>query len=140
MGSWNYRIGTYIFDFKERFPDNSKFHEFETLRYFCIISGYYDEDKKLISYGLNEKNILDGLESPEDLFDTIEKIRGAFEKPIINLDNFPNEYKEIDIDEKFYNFIKEQKDLDPEFNQILNDHMMDLIETNKEPKKKRFDG
>lgn len=90
--TWNYRIGTYIFDYKERFPDNPKFHENEPERYFCVISAYYT-DGVMDSYGLNTGNILDGLEKPEDIKFMAEKILEAYKEPIIDLDSFPGIWK-----------------------------------------------
>lgn len=89
--TWNYRIGTKVFSYKEKFKDiNKKLANRPDQRLFSIIEVYYDKDGKAESYA--EINALSDWENLKDLKSTYELIDGAFDKPIINLDNFPNEY------------------------------------------------
>jgi len=94
-GTWNYRIGTYIFSYKERFPDNKKMWEIPDERMFCLISAYYENKKakKPNSYGLNTQNIMDGFSSVKELKWTNQKIKEALKKDVLDLDNFPKTYK-----------------------------------------------
>ena len=80
MSTWNFRIGTYVFPLESR----------EGERLFSIVEVYYDEDNNPISVG--GKNLLKDIENVEGLKWAIKHIPEAFEKPIIDLDNFPNEW------------------------------------------------
>ena len=91
--SWNYRIGTRNFSYKNTFPDNPKLSEHEDERLFSIIEVYYDKDGRPKGYGDNGK-VLNDWEDLSDLIGTIDLVKLALEKPIIDLDNFPNEWDE----------------------------------------------
>jgi hypothetical protein len=91
--TWNYRIGTRIFDYEKEVGDH--FASFKNQRLFSIVSVYYEDDK-VVSYG--ETNQLSDNESLKDLKNTFKYIKAAFKKPILDLDNFPNEW--IDNDNK----------------------------------------
>lgn len=90
--SWNYRIGTHVFSYKKAFVNNSKLAEMKDQRLFSIIEVYYDKNGKPEGY-IDKKNSLSNWEDLEDLKGTWELIGKAFEKPIIDLDNFPKEHK-----------------------------------------------
>ena len=91
--SWNYRVATYMFSYKKTFSKDNQLSKREDERLFKICSAYYDKDGKLESYGEGSKtDSLDGYESAEDLKKTIDLIQKASAKPIIDLDNFPNEW------------------------------------------------
>lgn len=77
--TWNYRIATKIID---------------SIRLFSVIETYYEnKDDKPSSYIDTDKNILSHWEGIEDLSDTYKLVGSAFDKPILDLDNWPNEYK-----------------------------------------------
>lgn len=88
---WNYRIGTKVQKIKIK---NSPFEN----RLFFIFECYYNKNTKLPD-GYPER--LDELDFPnllvnetkKELKGTYKLIAAAFDKPIIDLDNWPNEYK-----------------------------------------------
>lgn len=81
MSTWNYRIGTEVVEY----PKSS--------RVYSVIECYYNKKtKKPHAYG--ETGILVNYESVGDLKSTYKYIKGAFSKPILDLDNFPKEYRE----------------------------------------------
>ena len=89
---WNYRIGTKVQ--KVKLDKKTVYKE----RLFFIFECYYNENK--IPNGYPEK--IDKLKFPnplanwttmKDLKGTYKLIEKAFDKPIIDLDNWPNEYK-----------------------------------------------
>jgi len=82
---WNFRVVTQLFKYDEVLLD----HEPERL--YSIVEVYYKKDKP-DSY-IDSKRILDGLESVKGLKWTNKKIKEAFKKPILDLDNWPNEYR-----------------------------------------------
>jgi hypothetical protein len=94
--SWNYRIGTKIFSYKKEFEGkegHEKLASFPDVRMFSIIEVYYDvESNEPASYA--EVNALQNWESMKDLKGTYKLIKGAFKKPVLDLDNWPNEWKE----------------------------------------------
>jgi len=93
MGTWNYRIATYNFSYKNTFPNNKEFQKVPDVRMFKIISVYYDEHSNINGYGEGgSTDSLDGFENVKDIEDTIKKIKKALKKPILDLDNFPNIY------------------------------------------------
>lgn len=98
MGKWNYRLVTYMYSYKIHFPDGHPLRENPDERLFKVVSVYYDtnDDGAMIptSWGDSKTDILDGHESLTDLKYTIDKIQEAYNKPILNLDSFPDEYKE----------------------------------------------
>lgn len=75
-GNWNYRIGTKI--------------EGGT-RLFSIIECYYDENGDPAGYA--ERNPLANWENLNDLDGTHKLIERAFDKLILDTDNWPNIYK-----------------------------------------------
>lgn len=88
--SWNYRIATKIFSYKEKFKDtNEKLAEHPDTRLFSVIEVYYDDDGTPNGY-MPKSNVLADWESLEDLASTYRLIEAAFDKPILDLDNFPN--------------------------------------------------
>lgn len=92
--TWNYRIGTKVFSYKKKFEEKNKdLAKFPDSRLFSIIELYYDENN--IPNGYTEPNVLSDWETLEDLIGTIDFVKLALEKPIIDLDNFPNEWVEV---------------------------------------------
>lgn len=59
---------------------------------FSVRSVYYDKDGNPDAFS-NTPETLGSFEDIEGLEWTIDMIKKAFEKPVIDLDNFPNEYK-----------------------------------------------
>jgi hypothetical protein len=92
--SWNYRVCTHVFSYKKTFVNNPKLAEMKDQRLFSICEVYYDENGVPDGYIQPDKNPLGNWEDLEDLSRTWEMIGPAFEKPIIDLDNFPNEWSE----------------------------------------------
>lgn len=90
--TWNYRIATKIVKL-----ENSTMY-LNGWREFLVIECYYNEDGIPVSYV--ERNPVDGWESINDLIGTIKKLYETIskDKPIINLDNFPNEFTETITD------------------------------------------
>lgn len=89
--SWNYRIGTEIYEYQLNQA------EFSRERVFSIVTVYYDEEGNPKAYGMKNNgdynNWLSFCESINELKGTVEKIQSALSKPVIDLDNFPNEFK-----------------------------------------------
>jgi hypothetical protein len=83
---WNFRVVTklYIYD-KETYPDR------EPERLFSVCEVYYT-DGKPDSY-IESKRILGDMESVKGLKWTTKKIKKAFNKPILDIDNWPNKWK-----------------------------------------------
>lgn len=81
---WNFRVTTYLFKY-EALPDK------KPERLFSVSEVYYKNGKP-DSY-IDSKRILDGVESVKGLKWTNKKIKKAFKKPILDLDNWPHEYK-----------------------------------------------
>ena len=86
--SWNYRIGTKIFSYKETFPDNDILSKHEDQRLFSIIEVYYDKKGNPNGYADNI-NPLANWEELSELIRSIDFIKLALSKPIIDLNNFP---------------------------------------------------
>lgn len=82
-GGWNHRVITRI----------QKYGKSNKRRIFEIIEVYYDKEGNPSSY-VNSKDHLSLWENLEDLKGTYEYIASAFTKPIIDLDNFPEEWKD----------------------------------------------
>jgi hypothetical protein len=80
---WNYRVATYV--------QVTMYGSGRTTkdRLFCIIEAYYTKGK-LDSYSTKEDFYT--FEEYKDVENTHKYISEAFKKPIIDLDNFPNEY------------------------------------------------
>jgi len=90
--TWNYRVGTQIFSYKNTFKGkNKELANHPDTQLFSIIVVYYDKVGNIIAYS-NHNNPLKDLESMEDLKRTYTLINEAFNKPVIDLDNFPNEW------------------------------------------------
>jgi len=93
MSTWNYRIGTYILKYKSNKENKER-------RCFCMISAYYAEgDINPKSYGCTGHGaghkagqLLDMYESPEDIYEDLKLMKLAYNKPILNLDKWPNVY------------------------------------------------
>jgi hypothetical protein len=81
---WNFRVVTHLYK-SELLSD----HEPERL--FSICEVYYT-DGKPDSY-IDSKRILSDIESVKGLKWTNKKIKKAFKKSILDLDNWPNEYR-----------------------------------------------
>jgi len=82
--SWNYRVGTRIFSYEigEDVPD---------ARLFSIVEVFYGKDGTPEGYA--NASVQDW-NSYEDLAGTHNLMAQAFQKPILDLDNWPNEWKE----------------------------------------------
>lgn len=78
---WNYRVATRLY--------KHPIHKEETCREFLIISCYYEHGKPT---GYGESVKMSGWEEVEDLKKTNKLIELAFEKDIIDLDNFPKTF------------------------------------------------
>lgn len=94
---WNYRIGTKVFSYKKNFEGkNERLAAHPDVRQFYIIEAYYDHkqdaDNNIASY-YGEVNPLNGWENMKALKKTYKLIAGAFKKPVLDLDNWPNEWK-----------------------------------------------
>ena len=96
--SWNYRIGTYVFSYKETFPNNPKLAENEDERLFSIIEVYYDKKGNPEAYSDKVKPLADW-EILSDLIGTVDLVKLALSKPIIDLNDFPNEWHPCKISE-----------------------------------------
>lgn len=90
--SWNYRVGTRIFSYAKEFENtDSNLKDIPNARLFSIIEVYYD--KNGIPQGHVNASVKDW-DSYEDLVGTHNLMAQAFQKPILDLDNWPNEWKE----------------------------------------------
>jgi len=91
--SWNYRIGTKIFSYMDEFGEcNPELAKQPDLRMFSIIEVYYNDKGEPDGYA--EVSSLQNWESMKDLKGTYKLIGGAFKKPVLNLDEWPSEWKE----------------------------------------------
>lgn len=98
---WNFRVVTKLFKYDELLS-NCK-----PERLFSIVEVYYT-DGKPDSY-IDSKRILDGLESTKALKWTAKKIKKAFKKSILDLDNFPQEWSKSNNELFIKNIIKNEK-------------------------------
>lgn len=80
MTTWNYRIATKVTQ-----ANNSSL----PWREFLIIECYY---KNGTPDGYIEKDILSGWSEVEDLVSTLDLIIDAKTRPVLDLDNWPNEW------------------------------------------------
>ena len=94
--SWNYRICTHLFSYKKAFVNNKKMAENKDVRIFAIHSVYYDKDGVPEGSSRDAEN-LGGFETLEDLKGNIDKVNEAFNKPILDLDDWPKEWKDEEI-------------------------------------------
>ncbi len=86
MSGWNYRVCTKFWK-----NDNPKTkHITGGERSFEIHEVYYDDDDKPGSY--TERSVNAGGETLEELKKVHKMMEDAFEKPVLDLDNWPNEY------------------------------------------------
>lgn len=90
--SWNYRIGTHVFSYKKTFVNNPELAKHKDERLFSIIEVYYDENG--VPDGYAEANPTKNWDLLEDLTGTLDLLLEAKTKPIIDIDNFPDEWKE----------------------------------------------
>jgi hypothetical protein len=89
---WNHRIVT------EMKPDvmdrdslgNTKFIS-KSFRVFSITEVHYEDDKP-VAYGM-DMNVMSGWETLKDLKGTYDMLASAFEKPVLDKNNWPNEWK-----------------------------------------------
>ena len=93
--TWNYRIGTEIYNFTLGGEEHSE-------RVFSVITVWYENEKPVSYSGKHPitddyTNYLSFSPDIDGLKFTIDKIRQALNKPIFDLDNFPNEYKHESI-------------------------------------------
>ncbi|MCM1564576.1 MAG: hypothetical protein NC238_01220 [Dehalobacter sp.] len=90
---WNYRIGTKIFSYKEEFKEcNPELAAHDDIRMFSIIEVYYDENGTPNGYA--EVSALQNWETIKDLRGTHKLIGKAFKNSVLDLDNWPKEWKE----------------------------------------------
>lgn len=90
--SWNYRIGTHLYSYKETFPDNPILSKKRDQRMFSIIDVIYDEKGNPTNYSLEANPTMDWT-TLEDLVLTVDKLKECLSKPILDIDNFPNEWQ-----------------------------------------------
>ena len=90
--SWNYRIGTFLYSYKDTFPDNPILSKKKDKRMFSIIEVLYDKDGNPNGYS-DEVNPTTDWTTLEDLVLTVDKLKECISKPIIDIDNFPNEWQ-----------------------------------------------
>lgn len=83
---FNFRIGTK----KEVFPEGFNSPR-EPGQLFSIIECHYKDD---IPSGYSDTNLLSNWDNLEDLKGTYEFIKTAWAKPILDLDNWPKEFKQ----------------------------------------------
>ena len=92
--SWNYRVCTHLFKYSKEFPSTSEMSKLPVQRIFSVQEVYYDKEGNVNGYIEDTKNPLVGWESLDELSGSHDLIKLAFSKPILDLDNWPNEYKE----------------------------------------------
>ena len=79
FGGWNYRMAT-------------KMNEDGKSRLFSIIEVYYDADGNPTAF-VDTKNPLADWQYIEDLVGTVDLVKKALSKDVIDLDNFPNTWQ-----------------------------------------------
>jgi len=79
---WNYRLCTFVHD-----------EESNGKRYYTIREVHYKNDIP-VAFAEEGKKIFDYIEEEpiKNITWTLEAIQGCLKKPILDLDNFPNEY------------------------------------------------
>lgn len=94
---WNYRIAKKIFSYKEKFSGkNEDLAKHEDINIYSIVEAYYPSISAADNYladSFCERNPLDGYESLEDLKQSFDLIKLAFEKPILDLDELEKNYR-----------------------------------------------
>lgn len=89
---FNFRIGTELYTYKIG-------DEIRTQRIFSIVEIHYKNGIP-VTYGAKREDLNDYVnklsfaDSVDELKGTFKLIKKAFKKPVIDLDNFPNKYKE----------------------------------------------
>lgn len=83
--SWNYRVGTQILEVPKESRSSAPDY-----RIFSVVEVYY-RNGKAESWG--KTNVLSSWEAMKGLKASHRLAKKAFDKPIIDLDNFPEEYK-----------------------------------------------
>jgi len=81
-----------MFSYKKVFVHNPKLAENKDVRIFSIHSVYYDKDGKPDGISSDAED-LNGFESFKDLQSNVKMLNDSFDKEILDLDNFPNEWK-----------------------------------------------
>ena len=94
--SWNYRLSTHNFCYKDEFPPDHAMYDHEDVRLFSIIEVYY-KDGEINGYADNIKPLANW-EELNDVKGTVNLLKLALDKPILDLDNWPNEYKPNDTE------------------------------------------
>lgn len=88
---WNYRVLTRIVTL-EKDDENSHLYIGKKWREFFIAEVYY-KDGKPTWHGA-EKSLTSGWETMKDLKWTVKHLKEAFEKPVLDVDNWPKKFKE----------------------------------------------
>jgi len=83
--SWNYRVCTYLSAYEDKG---------ENIRMFSVCEVYYDEKGNPNGYSQPDKNILSDCENRMELVESLKLIQPAFEKPVLDLDNWPKEWED----------------------------------------------
>ncbi len=92
MSWWNYRIGTKMYSYKKNFgKTNSELANQSDERLFSVIEVYYDSQG--VPTGYSDTSVKDW-DSYKDLEETYKLMAKAFQKPVLDLDNWPEEWKE----------------------------------------------
>jgi len=130
--SWNYRVATKIFSYKEL----KGFEKTDDSRLFSVIEVYYDEDGKINGY-VDKRNPVSDLEDMGDLYGAYKLVGGAFEKPVLDLDNWPEEWDDTDFskfegsslflkgEEKYDGFPNVYEDFDEFIEDLINENLND---------------
>lgn len=86
---WNYRLCTYV-------------HEADNNRYYAIKEVHYNNDMPIAYQNDNDDpfNFIEGDFPAKSVEFTINAIRDGLEKPIIDLDNWPNEFLSAAVKEE----------------------------------------
>jgi hypothetical protein len=61
-------------------------------RIFSIQEVYYNKEDEPIAYISDKKNPLANWEALDEIIGTLDFVKLALDKPVIDLDNFPNEW------------------------------------------------
>ena len=94
--SWNYRLATHNYSYKDKFPEGHELHDHPDIRLFSVIEVYY-KDGEINGYADNIKPLANW-EALNDVKGTVDLLKLAMDKPILDLDNWPNEYKPKDTE------------------------------------------
>jgi hypothetical protein len=93
---WNFRIGTKLINSQEGHDlDTGKITKFPDERVFTVIEVYYKNGKP---NGYAERaNILQDLNSIKEIKWVRKKIKRALNRSILDLNNFPNKWKDKNV-------------------------------------------